>query len=47
MPWGREAGLCFRCLELYPYFHLIEPSGCRRVAVALLLLFLGRAHYAY
>src|SRR5437016_714961 len=32
-----EAGLCFRCLELCPCFHLVKPSSCRRVAVALLL----------
>ncbi|OCK92174.1 uncharacterized protein K441DRAFT_663393, partial [Cenococcum geophilum 1.58] len=31
-----EAGLCFRCLELCPYFHLVEPSGRRRVAIASL-----------
>ncbi|OCK92408.1 uncharacterized protein K441DRAFT_663038, partial [Cenococcum geophilum 1.58] len=31
-----EAGLCFRCLELCPCFHLVKPSGRRRVAVALL-----------
>ena len=36
MPWGREAGLCFRCLELCPCFHLVEPSSRRRVAVASL-----------
>ena len=36
MPWGREAGLCFRCLELCLCFHLIEPSGRRLVAVASL-----------
>jgi len=36
MPWGREAGLCFRCLELCPCFHLVEPSSRRRVADASL-----------
>ena len=27
MPWGREAGLCFRCLELCPCFYLVKPSS--------------------
>ena len=47
MPWGRKAGLCFRCLELYPCFHLIKPSGRCHVAIASLLLFSGRAYHAY
>ena len=33
-----KAGLCFRCLELCLCFHLVEPSGHRCVAVALLSL---------
>ena len=36
MLWGREAGLCFRCLELCPCFHLVKPSGRRRIAVVSL-----------
>ena len=49
MPWGREASLYFRCLELCPCFYLIKPSSRRHVAVALLLCHchLGRAHHAY
>src|SRR5436853_5025287 len=40
---GQSGAIClcrlsdsFRCLELCPCFHLIKPSGRRRVAVALL-----------
>ncbi|OCK99523.1 uncharacterized protein K441DRAFT_653087, partial [Cenococcum geophilum 1.58] len=33
-----EAGLCFHCLEICPCFHLVKPSGRRRVAVASLSL---------
>ena len=36
-----EAGLCFGCLELCPCFHLVEPSGRRRVAVAVASLSLS------